>query len=115
MGTIHTLNSRRTSGDAPVVVSAHGFTCGEAFVAWQAVSEIRAWICDHVTADEAFLAFSVGERCLVVGATRAGFDALEAAMIAAFPPTATWRDAVTLSPGERNETVLFRRMPLRTA
>ena len=115
MGTIHTLRTRRTTVDSPVTVTAHGFSCGELFVAWQTVCEIRAWMCDHVSADEAHLAFTVGERCMVIGETRPGFDALEAAMVAAFPQTSTWRDAVTLSPGERNETVLFRRIPLRGA
>jgi len=115
MGTIHTLNTRRTAVDSPVTVTPHGFSCGALFVAWQTVCEIRAWMCDHVCANEAHLAFSVGERCIVVGETRAGFQALEAAMRAAFPNTATWRECITLTPGERNETVLFRRIPLRGA
>ena len=50
---------------------------------------------------------------MIVGQTRPGFAALEAAMVSAFPQTAHWRDAVTLSPGERNETVLYRRITLR--
>jgi hypothetical protein len=36
-------------------------------------------------------------------------------MRAAFPPTASWRECVSLAPGERNETVLFRRATLRGA
>ena len=115
MGTIHTLRTRRTAVDAPVTVTAHGFSCGQLFVAWQTVCEIRAWMCDHVSADEAHLAFTVGDHCIVVGESRAGFDALEAAMVSAFPQTAGWRDTVVLPPGERNETVLFRRIPLRGA
>ena len=41
---------------------------------------------------------------------RAGFDALETAMIAAFPATSRWRQAVLNPPFESNEAVLFRRM-----
>ncbi len=111
MGTIHTLHARRTAVDAPITVTAHGFSCGALFVAWQTVHEIRAWACDHAASNVAYLAFSVGESCIVVGEERPGFEALDAAMRAAFPNTATWRDCVTLAPGERNETVLYRRRP----
>src|SRR4249919_685903 len=99
MGTIHTLRTRRTAVEAPITMTPHGFSSGEIFVAWQTVCEIRAWMCDHVSANEAHLAFTVGERCMIVGQTRPGFAALEAAMVSAFPQTAHWRDAVTLSPG----------------
>ncbi|KGQ20300.1 hypothetical protein LF41_836 [Lysobacter dokdonensis DS-58] len=109
MGTLHTLKTCRTAADAPVVVTPHGFACGDAFVAWQTVCEIRAWQCDHATDSEGYLAFTVGGHALAVGETRDGFAALEAAMIAAFPATAHWRDRVLAPPLERNETVLFRR------
>lgn len=110
MGTIHALNTRRTAVDSPITVTAHGFACGALFVAWQTVFEIRAWMCGQSASNGAHLAFSGGDRCIVVCEERPGFEALDAAMQAAFPGTATWRDCVTLAPGERNETVLYRRV-----
>ena len=113
MGTIHYLQPRHapTPGDhgAPVVVTAHGFSLGNAFVAWQAVAEIRAWKCDRIRAEEAFIGFFVGDACIAVSEACLGFCDMEAAMIAAFPGTVRWRSAVALPRFERNETVLYRR------
>lgn len=110
MGIVHYLKTRRRTADAaPLVVTPHGFSLGETFVAWQAVSEIRGWKCDRMTTDEAYIGFTVGDACIAVGEEHPGFDVLEAAMTAAFPSTATWRGVVLAPTFARNETVLFRR------
>ena len=111
--TVHFLKTRRTSlaedASAPVTVTLHGFALGPNVVAWHMVSEIRAWSCDRLTSEEAFIAFTFGRCCVVVSEQRAGFEALEAAMIATFPSTARWRQAVKAPPYESNEAVLFQR------
>ena len=75
----------------------------------EAVAEIRAWKCDRVKAEEAFIGFFVGDGCIAVSEACIGFVDLEAAMTAAFPGTVRWRSAVMLPVCERNETVLYRR------
>ena len=113
MGTLSSLIerlSRRTRPDlVPVVVSAFGFTVGPTFVAWQAVSEIRGFKADRITSDEAFLEFSSGGQAIVVSEEQAGFNQLEAAMVAAFPTTATWRHAVLPPAFDPCRTLLYRR------
>lgn len=110
---LHYLKTRRHSlaedACAPVTVTAYGFSLGEKLVAWQTVSEIRAWKCDRLTTAETFIGFTFGDCCVAVSEERAGFDILESAMIAAFPATSRWRQAVLNPPFESNETVLFRR------
>jgi hypothetical protein len=90
-------------------VTAHGFAVGMTFVPWQSVSQIRAFRTDLGRVDEVFLAFHFADRCLHLSEEQTGFQALEAAMIAAFPTTAGWREAVLLPAFAHNETVLFRR------
>ena len=111
--TVHFLKTRRTAlaedASAPVTVTLHGFSLGPNVVAWPMVSEIRAWSCDRLTSEEAFIAFTFGRCCVVVSEKRAGFHALEAAMIATFPTTSRWRQAVQSPPYESNEAVLFQR------
>ena len=113
MGTVHYLKPHHAPTSAhyaaPVVVTSHGFCLGSAFVAWQAVAEIRAWKCDRMKAEEKFLGFFVGDGCVAVSEACIGFADLEAAMTAAFPGTVRWRSAVMLPVCERNETVLYRR------
>ena len=112
MGIVHYLKTRRRTADAePLTVTPHGFSLGSTFVPWQAVSEIRGWKCDGLATDEAFIGFDVGHCCIAVSEEHAGFDALEAAMVAAFPATASWRQRVLTPSCARNETVFFRRAP----
>lgn len=114
MGTISYLKDRlRAKSRQPqahvVTVNAHGFAVGPTFVPWQMVSEIRAWKVDPLTTDEAFLGFLAGSNLVSVSEDQAGFAELEAAMVAVFPDTAGWREAVRLPAFARNETVLYRR------
>lgn len=113
MGTISYLRDRGRRAEErrhpPVTVNAYGFTVGATFVPWQTVAEIRAWKADMPAPDEAFLGFLVGSSLVSVSELQAGFAELEVAMIAAFPGTARWREAVLQPASERNDTVLYRR------
>jgi hypothetical protein len=113
VGTISNLMDwmSRRSGQArsPVTVSAFGLTSGESFVAWQTISEIWGYKVDLVTSDEAVLEFVGGGMSIPVSEEQPGFEALEAAMIAAFPATSAWREAVLLPAFARNRTLLYRR------
>lgn len=112
MGTITSLLHRlRRPGreDAVLSVTPHGFVVGRTSVVWQTVSEIRAWKRDRVTTDEALLEFVGAGTSVVVSEEQAGFAALEAAMCAVFPSTATWREQVLILPFARRWTVLFQR------
>ena len=113
MGTISSLIERlsqRSKHDlVPVVVSAYGFTVGQYFVAWQTVAEIWGHKDDRVTTDEAFLEFSSNGQSVLVSEEQPGFDQLEAAIVAAFPATATWRQAVLLPAFDPCRTLLYRR------
>jgi hypothetical protein len=93
----------------PVTADAFGFTIGQRFVAWQTVSEIWGYKADRLTTDEAFLEFASGGRSISVSEEQPGFHALETAMIAAFPGTSAWRQAVLEPPFARNGTLLYRR------
>ncbi len=112
MGTITSLLDRlRRPG--PTVgllsVTAHGFATGDAFVAWQTVSEIRACKVDRGTREEALLEFVSAGSSVVVSEEQPGFAGLEAAMCAVFPGTATWRERVLARPSAPQRTVLFQR------
>lgn len=113
MGTLHSLMdrlTRRTQPDAPVVsVAAHGFSVGDAFVAWQSVSRIRAIKVDRLTAAEVVFHFEAAGRTVVVSESSPGFQALEAAMVAVFPSTSAWRAAVIQPPFPANPSVLYHR------
>ncbi|MGO4222783.1 hypothetical protein AB4Y64_13140 [Lysobacter sp. TAF61] len=93
----------------PIVVTAFGFTVGPAFVAWQAVAEIRAYDADPRTKDAAFLEFSCGGQSVRVSVDQPGFDGLEQVMAAVFPATAGWRQSVASVATEQGWTLLFRR------
>ena len=114
MGTILEWKDRflRVSRPAlpPVKVTAFGFCVGPDIVAWPSVAEIHAYKMDRLTTDEAFLefVFDVGQG-IRVSDEPPGFDELEAAMIAAFPTTADWRQAVLMPPFAHDFTLLFRR------
>ena len=113
MGTISNLMerlTRRPKADLPpVVVTAYGFTVGPVFVAWQTVAEIWGYKVDLLTTDEAFLEFSSNGQCISVSEEQPGFDQLEAAMVASFPATASWRQAVLQPAFDRSRTLLYRR------
>lgn len=113
MGTISSLVdrlSRKSRPDLPpVTVTAFGFGVGPTFVAWQTVVEIRAFKVDRITTDEAFREFLANGQCLHVSEEQPGFDRLEAAMIAAFPTTADWRQSVLQPAFEPCRTLLYRR------
>jgi hypothetical protein len=102
--------SRKSQPDLPsVTVSALGFTVGEVFVTWQTVSEIWGYKADRLTTDEAFLEFTAGGLSLPISEEQPGFLELEAAMISAFPTTATWRQTVLQPAFARSRTLLYRR------
>ena len=113
MGTISSLMDRlrraREDSRPPVEVSPFGFSVGSAVVVWQLVSEIRAFKSDLLTTDEVFLEFHIADQIIRVSEEQPGFGALEEAMRAAFPATATWRSAVLQPPFAQNPTLLFRR------
>ena len=114
MGTILECRNRFLRGSrpalSPVKVTAFGFCVGPDHVAWQSVAEIHACKMDRLTTDKAFLEFifSAGQG-IRVSEEQPGFDELEAAMIAAFPTTADWRQAVLMPPFAHDFTLLFRR------
>jgi len=95
--------------DSPLTVTPFGFAVARDCVAWQSVGEIRAYKVDRRTTDEAFVEFWMGDKGIAISEGRAGFEELEAAMVAAFPDTACWRANVQFPVRARNETVLFRR------
>lgn len=105
----------RTSRQPTVTVSKLGFTSGDAFVAWQTVSEIWSYKADLVTVDEAVLEFVAGGVSISVGEDQPGFEALESAMIAAFPATSAWREAVLPPAFARNRTLLYRRAGIHSS
>jgi hypothetical protein len=113
VGTISNLIerlSRRSKPDlSPIVVSAFGFTVGQVFVPWQTVAEIWGYKVDLLTTDEAFLEFSSNGQSISVSEEQPGFDQLESAMVAAFPATAIWRQAVLQPAFDRCRTLLYRR------
>lgn len=120
MGTILELKNRFLRGSKPVLppvtVTAYGFCVGPDYVAWQSIAEIRtnkeacAYKVDRLTTDEAFLEFIFGVgQGIRVSEEQPGFGELETAMIAAFPATADWRQAMLMPPSAHNHTLLFRR------
>jgi hypothetical protein len=114
MGTILERKNRFLRGSrpalSPVKVTAFGFCVGPDHVAWQSVAEIHACKMDRLTTDKAFLEFIFGAgQGIRVNEEQPGFDELEAAMIAAFPTTADWRQAVLMPPFAHDFTLLFRR------
>ena len=113
MGTISNLKdwlARRSQPELPpVTVGAFGFTVGSAFVAWQNVSEVWGYKADRLTTDEVFLEFAAGGLTIEVSEEQPSFLDLEAAMIAVFPTTSTWRQAVLSPAFARSRTLLYRR------
>lgn len=113
MGTISNLMDRlRPARDAarpPIAVTAFGFSVGSTVVVWQLVSEIRAFKVDLLATDEAILEFHMAGQTLRVSEKQPGFAALEEAMYAVYPGTATWRSAVLSTPFAPDPTLLFRR------
>ena len=93
----------------PVAVTASGFAVGSTAVAWSTVSEIWGYKIDLVTTDEAFVQFSFNGQTLSVSEEQPGFDELESAMVAAFPSTAKWREAVLQPAFDPSRTLLYRR------
>ena len=95
MGTITRLLDRLRRSDptsATLSLTPHGFAAGDRFVAWQTVSEIRAWKEDRNSTDVALLEFVSAGSSVVASVDQTGFAALEAAMCAVFPGTAAWRE-----------------------
>lgn len=111
MGTLSSLMDRLTRKPElpPVSVTPFGFTVAESFFPWQTVSEIRGYKIDRLTTDEAFLEFLSGDRTVSVSEEQPGFGQLESAMIAAFPATASWRQAVLQPAFDPCRTLLYRR------
>lgn len=113
MGTItHLFDwlSRRTSTARPAIaLTAIGFSSGDCHVAWQSVAEIWGCKVDLCTTDEALLEFVAAGQRIAISEEQPGFDLFERAMIAAFPATAVWRDAVLMPPFAGNRTLLYRR------
>jgi hypothetical protein len=120
MGTILELKNRFLRGSKPVLppvkVTAFGFCVGPDYVAWQSIAEIRAYkeACayevDSLTTEVAFLEFIFGVgQGIRVSEGQPGFGELEVAMIAAFPATADWRQAMLMPPFAHNRTLLLRR------
>ncbi len=101
--------ARRTSPDAqPVVVTAFGFSTGEEFVAWQAVSEI--WGCKAQSdSEDACLEFSCHGKNIRIDQWQEGFAGLEPVMVAVFPSTAGWRQSLMHPNLEGGRSLLFRR------
>ncbi len=90
-------------------MTSFGFTVGESFVAWQAVPEIWGYKVDRLTTDEALLEFHAGGQSISVSEEQPGFEQLESAMVAVFPGTTTWRQAVLHSAFDPCRTLLYRR------
>ena len=112
MATISSLLQRlspKPKAEASVKVTAFGFTVGSDVIAWQSVSEIWGYKVDLLTTDEAFLEFSSNGQSISVSEEQPGFDQLESAMVAAFPATAIWRQAVLQPAFDRCRTLLYRR------
>ncbi|MBF6023128.1 hypothetical protein IU514_03705 [Lysobacter niastensis] len=112
MGTITNLFdwlSRRSSARPAIVLTAIGFSAGDGHVAWQSVAEIWGCKADRCTTDEAFLEFVAAGQRITISEEQPGFEVFERAMIAAFPATAAWRDAVLMPPFAANRTLLYRR------
>ncbi len=94
MGTVSDFNQhwkRRQAAHAEGIrVSAFGFSLGERFVPWQAVSAIHL----HREPEDVragCLYFDSGGERVGVWMCQAGFAELERAMTAIFPATADWR------------------------
>jgi hypothetical protein len=117
MGTISYLRDRRRcqpgadARQAAITVSAYGFGIGTTFVPWQSVSEIRAFKADPASCDAFHLEFLFADQCIAVGEEQMGFAPLEEAMIAVFPGTGRWREAVLQPACARDLAVLYRRAP----
>jgi hypothetical protein len=113
MGTILEFKNRLLGGSKPalppVKVTAFGFCVGPDHVAWPSIAEIHAHKADCRTTGETFLEFVGVGQGIRISEEQPGFGELEAAMIAAFPATAGWRQAVRSSPPTHNRTLLFRR------
>jgi hypothetical protein len=93
-----------------VAVIASGFTVGATAVAWDAVTEIWGYKVDLITTDEAFLEFSFDGLVISVSEELPGFDQLDSAMVARFPTTANWTNAVLLPAFDPCRTLLYRRV-----
>lgn len=113
MAKILVLKNRFLRGPTPlppVKVTAFGFCVGPDHVAWPSIAEIYACKVDRLTTEEAFLEFVFGVgQDIRVSEEQPGFGELEAAMIAAFPATADWRQALLVPPPAHHRTLLFRR------
>jgi hypothetical protein len=101
--------SRKSKAEASVKVTAFGFTVGSDVIAWQSVSEIWGYKVDLLTTDEAFIEFVAAGQSFAVSEEAMGFEALESAMVAAFPSTAAWREVVLHPAFAANRTLLYRR------
>ena len=97
----------RRSELPPLRATPFGFTAGEAFFPWQNISEI--WRGKAPVTDEASLEFLSGGQRISVCEGRPGFDQLESFMIAAFPTTAAWRQAVPQPAFDSYRMLLYRR------
>ena len=111
MATILELKNRflrSNSALPPIQLTAFGFCVGPDSVAWPSVAEIFACKGDRLTHDACLeFVFGVGQG-IRVSEEQPGFGELEAAMIAAFPATADWRQALPM-PCVHQRTLLFRR------
>ena len=101
--------SRKRSAAAPIELTAFGFAVGSSAVVWQSVCEIWGYKVDLLTTDEAYIEFVFAGQSLAVSEEAPGFEALESAMVSAFPSTATWREAVLQPAFAANRTLLYRR------
>lgn len=113
MGTLIDLNQRRPRKTGPVAdtlsVTAFGFCIGPTFVPWQAVTTIHASRVQAGPNEDVVLEFAAHGQCLPVRAAQPGFAALDAAMVAAFPDTAGWREELLASSRPHGRTLLYRR------
>lgn len=112
MGTVSSLMDRlsRKPELSPALVTSFGFTIDKSFFPWQTISEIWGYKVDRLTTDEAFLEFLSGDRRVPVSEEQRGFAQLESSMIAAFPLTAAWRQAVLQPAFDSCRTLLYRRV-----
>ena len=111
MGTISSLADRlsRKPELPSILVTSFGFSVGGSFFPWQTVSEIWGYKVDRITTDETFFEFLSGSQRIVISEEQPGFDQLESSMIAAFPTTAAWRQAVPQPAFDSCRMLLYRR------
>lgn len=93
----------------PIILESSGFRSGDAITAWSDVLEIAAFKQDKLTWDDVWFQFKTATGFVLVCEEQPGFAQFEAAVIALFPSTASWREQVIQPAFAENFTVLYQR------